>query len=210
MISSMRLDQTSRNLTLVAVGLQVLLLVIFTSPLGFAAPVAPGAPPILPKTGAPVDIKAEVEDELWRASRVLREKSWVVLGGYVSGLLREPRTDSMLTAHLAFQRDRWDESSEAVALMIGSQQIWGAHWDISHYCCMGGFNELYWGYGIGSFWKTEDQLASFADTDSYHLRARVGLENLLKQKRRLRSEFVLRASPLGLSGEALIGWTFDP
>ncbi len=143
------------------------------------------------------------------ASRVVRKHSRSLLGGVWSGALLESRTETAFGATLLFQNENRNESAQSYGLSVLSNRAYGVHWDFQKHCCLGDYYEPNWGFGIGSLWSTGDSLASLANIERYHLRTRVGVEDLFRLDRRLRGELILKVSPLGFSFQAGIGWTWD-
>lgn len=141
-------------------------------------------------------------------TRIVRARSRIVDGGIVSGAIdgTSPRTMPWVT--LTFQEDFPDETARSYGLGVADRDIWGVHWDMHRYCCLGAYSEPYWGLGIGSFYDSREQLAALVNIESFHLRARAGFDDLFNLGRRLRAEFVVRAGLLGASVQIGIGWTF--
>lgn len=142
-------------------------------------------------------------------TRVIRSQSRVLGLGVISGSIEESSPRTMTWASLTFQNDNQNETGQSYGLGLAAKDTWGLHWDMHQYCCLGEKAEPYWGLGIGSFYQTSDRLAAIVNFERYHLRARVGFEDLFSLKRRLRAEFILRVSPLGASGQIGVAWTWS-
>lgn len=157
----------------------------------------------------PGEIPPPLSEARMEATRVVRTQSRSLLLGFVSGAIEEtePQTLSLLT--LNFQNDNQNETAQSYGLTITNSSAWGLHWDTHSYCCMGEKAEPFWGVGIGSFYDSHEQLASLVNIERYHLRARLGFEDLFGLGRRLRGEFLVRAAPVGVSGQISIGWTWS-
>lgn len=142
------------------------------------------------------------------ATRVVRTQSRALLYGIAAGALEDttPQTLSLLT--LTFQNDNQNETAQSYGLSVSDKSSWGLHWDTQSYCCLGEMAEPYWGFGIGGFYKSSEQLAGLVNVDRYHLRGRIGFEDLFSLGRRLRTELLLRAGMQGASLEIRIGWTW--
>ena len=110
---------------------------------------------------------------------------------------------------LEAQNENRNETAQSYGLSILANGNYGLHWDFRRHCCLGDYSEPNWGIGVGSLWSTADAIATLANFERYHLRARVGFENLLDMDRRLRGEIILKVGPLGFSAQAGLGWTWD-
>lgn len=156
------------------------------------------------KEEAPGDVRGKMV-----ASRTVRKHSRSALASFWNGALLDKTSQSAFGATLLFQNENRNESAQSYGLSILSNRAFGLHWDFQKHCCLGDYSEPNWGFGIGSLWSTEDSLASLANFERYHLRARIGFEDLFKLDRRLRTEFILKVSPLGFSFQIGAGWTWD-
>lgn len=214
---------------------QILTLVLtslIASPFAIGAPVNPGPgralrpaeppPPVhtLPAelsrdesldTGVALDPEANYvasSGPTMPATRVVRTQSRVISLGLISGAIEDTRPRTIPWATLTFQNDNQNETGQSYGLSVADRDVWGLHWDAHRFCCLGDYSEPYWGLGIGAFYETRDQMAALVNIESYHLRARVGFENLFGLNRRLRTEVIVRAGLLGASAQIGLGWTF--
>lgn len=200
-----------------------------------AAPVSPGpgsalkpaepAPPVVtlpadlsrdesldtglpPQPAAPAVAAPSGDAPALTATRVVRTQSRVAGLGLVSGAVDDTRARTMPWLTLTFQNDNQNETGQSYGLGVADRDFWGLHWDAHRFCCLGDYAEPYWGLGLGAFYDTREQLAALVNVESYHLRGRVGFEDLFGLRRRLRAELVVRAGLLGASAQIGLGWTF--
>lgn len=143
------------------------------------------------------------------ATRIVRAESRLASLGLLSGAVETQDSTSLPILSLAWLRDLKNESAQSYGFSLTGGQIWGLHWENRSYCCLGDHSEPYWSLGVGSFYRSSEQLASLVNFERYHLRLGGGFEDLLGRQRRLRAEALLRLSPLGLSAELNLGWTWE-
>lgn len=164
---------------------------------------------------APTPIEAPEPTELLEPritlppTRVVRPESRLVSLGLLAGAVESQDITSLPVLSLAWLRDLKNENAQSYGLSMTGGQIWGLHWENRSYCCLGEHSEPYWSLGVGSFYRSSEQLASLVNFERYHLRLGGGFEDLLGLQRRLRAEALLRLSPLGLSAELNLGWTWE-
>lgn len=223
-ISLMRLDFRRQNLTLVA--LVIASFVSFVSIVSAAAPMEdqPGFDPkhspkeqIEPR---PYEFESIEMRELSRPSveirvaeftptRIIRKHSRTVLTGLWTGALIDKTNVTSLGFRLDLQNDNRNETGQSFGLTVLMAGLIGAHWDYHVTCCLGDYNEPYWGVGVTGLYDPSEMLAGLVNIDRYRLRARVGLEDVLSLKRRFRLESALEWGTLGFNFNLLVGWTFD-
>lgn len=144
-----------------------------------------------------------------RPTRTIRGHSRSILGGVWSGALLDTSTETAAGMTIVFQNENRNETAQSYGLSILANKAYGLHWDFQRHCCLGDYFEPNWGVGVGSLWSTDDAMASLANIERYHLRGRVGFEDLFNLDRRLRGEVVFKVSPLGFSMHAGLGWTWS-
>lgn len=142
------------------------------------------------------------------ATRLVRTQSRVVGLGVISGAIDSTQARTIPWVSLTFQNDNQNETGQSFGLSVADRDVWGLHWDTHQFCCLGENSEPYWGLGLGGFYDSREQLAAFVNIESYHVRARIGVEDLFSLGRQLRTEFILRAGLLGVSGQIGVGWTW--
>lgn len=143
------------------------------------------------------------------ATRVVRKHSRTLLTGLWTGTLKDRTPENSLGFRLDFQNDNSNETGQSFGLTILTNNFYGAHWDYHVTCCLGGYSEFFWGFGVSGLYSPAEALASLVNLDRYHARARAGFEDLLRLQRRLRAEMVVEWGTLGFNASLLFGWTWD-
>lgn len=153
--------------------------------------------------------RGDVSTPDFTASRIVRKHSRSLYTGLWTGTLTTRDTETVMGVRLDFQNDNSNETGQSFGLTILANNFYGAHWDFHKNCCLGGYSEFFWGYGIGSLWSPAEALPTFVNIDRYHVRGRAGFEDLFRLKRRLRAEGLVEWGTLGFNFSVLVGWTWD-